>query len=300
MQNPVRLPAPYSTLRRRPLWLSAAGMMTCLLIAFATATRMDAAEPAADEIISRYIEGNRVDSELAYIKMVTEAPGAAAMERRILFVYQKAAAAESFFMRLLHPKEVEAVTLLAATSPEKKLQYYFMLPSLGKMRQLTPEASKGAFLGSDYTFEDLLQEVPEWHQYQLRPEEDVDGVRCYVVRAIDDRKDRKSTYAYRDLYIDKEAYRMRKIAFYDGKESLVKLLTASGYGSGEVKGKTTRPRIAEMRNVNANSKTTFTVIEGRIGEKFDAELFTPKKLENWPLLDVEEFIFDLGLTVDVN
>ena len=55
-----------------------------------------------------------------------------------------------------------------------------------------------------------------------------------------------------------------------------------------------------MQSVESKSKTTFTVIEGRVDEDIEAEYFTPKKLENWPLLDVEEFIFDLGISVDVN
>lgn len=255
---------------------------------------------AAQAIIQKYVEGNQSKSEMAYVKMMTEAPGAAAVERRILLAFQKEAESESFFMRLLHPKDVEGVTLLATTAPGKEAAYYFLLPALGKMRQLTPEARQGAFLGSDYTFEDLLQEVPESHDYKRLADESVEGTPCYVVRAVETKKEKSSAYAYRDLFIEKGSFNLRKVAFYDGKESLVKLLTATGYDSKEVKGKTTRPRTAVMQSVESKSKTTFTVIEGRVDEKIDAELFTPKKLENWPLLDVEEFIFDLGMSIDVN
>ncbi len=254
----------------------------------------------ADTIISRYLEGNQSKSEMAYVKMITEAPGAPATERRILLAYQKSGDKKGFLMRLLHPKDVEGVTLLANTAKDAEPAYYFLLPSLGKMRQLTPEARQGAFLGSDYTFEDLLQEVPEWHEYKRQADEDVEGAPCYVVRAKETRKEKAGAYAYRDLYVEKGSFHLRKISYYNGKDSLVKILRASGYNSKEVKGRTTRPQHAEMLAVESKSKTTFTVIEGRLDEVIDEKLFTPQKLENWPLLDVEEFIFGLGMTIDVN
>lgn len=275
-------------------------MFLALLLIGGLASAQDEASLTAEAIIKRYTEGNSSKSEMAYVKMEVQSPGAAVTERRILLAYQKKGEAESMFMRLLFPKEVEGVTLLATTSAAQELSYHFFLPTLGKMKQLTPEARQGAFLGSDYTFEDLLREVPEWHEYKRLPDDEVEGAACYVVRASENRKEKESAYAHRDLFIEKSNFHLRKIAYYDTKESLVKLLTASGYDSKEVKGRTTRPRVAVMQSVESKSKTTFTVIEGRVDEEIEAEFFTPQKLENWPLLDVEEFIFDLGMTVDVN
>jgi len=275
-------------------------MTAMILLGTLNTMAQDDKSLTADEIIKRYAKGNQSKSEMAFVKMITESPDAPATERRILLAYQKQGEGDAMFMRLLHPKDVEGVTLLATTSASQDLAYHFFLPALGKMRQLTPEARQGAFLGSDYSFEDLLQEVPEWHAYKRLPDEEVEGSACFVIRASENRKEKESAYAYRDLFIEISSFHLRKIAYYNAKDSLVKLLHASGYDSKEVKGKTTRPRIAVMQAVETKSKTTFTVIEGRMDQDIDASLFTPKKLENWPLLDVEEFIFDLGMTVEVN
>jgi hypothetical protein len=276
------------------------GLSLAVAMLTTTLSAQDDSAMTAEAIVKRYTEGNQSKSEMAYVKMETQLPDAPATERRILLAYQKQGEGEAMFMRLLFPKEVEGVTLLATTSAKQELAYHFFLPALGKMKQLTPEARQGSFLGSDYTFEDLLREVPEWHEYKRLVDGEVEGMACYVVRASEGRKDGESAYAFRDLFIEKGSFHLRKIAYYDSKESLVKLLTASGYDSKEVKGKTTRPRVAVMQSVESKSKTTFTVIEGRVDEEIEAEYFTPKKLENWPLLDVEEFIFDLGISVDVN
>lgn len=275
-------------------------LILALLLICGLASAQEDASLTADVIIKRYAEGNSSKTEMAYVKMEVQAAGAAPTERRILLAYQKKDGTESMFMRMLFPKEVEGVTLLANTSPTQELSYHFFLPAVGKMKQLTPEARQGAFLGSDYTFEDLLREVPEWHEYKRLADGEVEGAACYVVRASENRKEKESAYSHRDLFIEKQNFHLRKIAYYDGKDSLVKLLTASGYESKEVKGRTTRPRVAVMQSVESKSKTTFTVIEGRVDEEIEAEYFTPQKLENWPLLDVEEFIFDLGMTVEVN
>ncbi len=281
-----------------------ASVLTRTLFAIASvATSLmaqDEASLTANDIIQRYAAGNRTKSEMAYIKMQVQAPSAAPVERRILLAYKEQDGKESMFMRLLMPKEVEGVTLLAATAADKTLSYHFFLPAFGKMKQLTPEARQGAFLGSDYTFEDLLREVPEWHSYEKMKDDTVGEATCYVIRAKENRAEKESAYAYRDLYIEKGNFHLRKVAYYNAKDSLVKMLTASGYDAKSVKGKTTRPQEAVMLSVETGSKTTFTVIEGRVDEGIDDEYFTPAKLENWPLLDVEEFIFDLGMTVDVN
>lgn len=276
------------------------GFSFAVALAAAILSAQDDTSLTAEAIIQRYTEGNQSKSEMAYVKMETQLADAPVKERRILLAYQRQGKNESMFMRLLFPKEVEGVTLLAKTSEKKELAYHFFLPALGKMKQLTPEARQGSFLGSDYTFEDLLREVPEWHEYKRLTDEVVESAACYVVRASESRKDVETTHAFRDLFIEKGSFHLRKIAYYDAKQSLVKLLTASGYDSKDVKGKTTRPRVAVMQSVESKSKTSFTVIEGRVDEGIDAEFFTPKKLENWPLLDVEEFIFDLGFSVDVN
>lgn len=293
---------PFTRLLRRPVSLIfRLASRVALLLSLVCATPGSAQDDkslSADAIIKRYVDGNRSDSEMAYIKMVTEAPGAVPVERRLLLAYQKSDAGDALFMRLLHPKDVEGVTLLATTSKSADPAYYFLLPTLGKMRQLTPEGRRGAFLGSDYTFEDLLQEVPELHNYTRQPDDEVDGMPCFVVRATESKKEKESAYAYRDLYIEKNSFHLRKINYYDQRESLAKRLRASGYDAKDVKGKTRRPQQAEMLAVEANTKTTFTVVEGRLNEKIDPALFTPQKLENWSVLDVEEFIFGLGITIE--
>lgn len=250
-----------------------------------------------DQIVSLHLADKRSDSEMAFIRMSHQVPGAPAKEYRFLVVYQKSSAGKSYFLRLIRPKEVEAVTVLAVERAEGDLDHYFFLPALGKMKQLTGEARRGALLGSDYSFEDLLDEMPSWNAYERRPDAPVDGFPCFQVRAIEARVDGGSAYAYRDLFIDKDEHHLRKVDFYGKNERLVKTLAASEFGSPEVKGQTTRPRRALMTNHQTGSTTEFVVVEGRVNEKFDPALFTPEKLEKWAPDEVEEFIFSLGLTI---
>lgn len=250
-----------------------------------------------EQIVALHLADKRSDSEMAFIRMNHKIPGAPEREYRFLVVYQTTATGKSYFLRLIRPKDVEAVTVLANEKSKKDVDYYFYLPAVGKMKQLTGDARQGAFLGSDYSFEDLLDEMPSWNAYERKPDTEVDGHPCFQVRAIESRKDGGSAYAYRVLFIDRETHHLRKVDFYGKNERPVKTLMASEFGSPEVKGQTTRPRRALMTNHESGSTTEFIVVEGRLNEKFDPALFTPDKLEKWSPEEVEEFIFNLGLTV---
>ncbi len=250
-----------------------------------------------EQIVALHLADKRSDSEMAFIRMNHKVPGAPEREYRFLVVYQTTAAGKSYFLRLIRPKEVEAVTVLANEKSKEDVDYYFFLPAVGKMKQLTGDARQGAFLGSDYSFEDLLDEMPSWNAYERKEDTEVDGHPCFQIQAIESRKDGGSAYAYRVLFIDREKHHLRKVDFYGKNERLVKTLMASEFGSPEVKGQTTRPRRALMTNHESGSSTEFIVIEGRLNEKFDPALFTPDKLEKWTPEEVEEFIFNLGLTV---
>lgn len=269
----------------------------CALIAPA------ALAPGADDaltgnqIVSLHLADKRSDSEMAFIRMNHQVPGAPPKEYRFLVVYRKTDSGKSYFLRLIRPKDVEAVTILAMEKSAGDLDHYFFLPAIGKMKRLTGEARRAAFLGSDYSFEDLLDEMPSWNAYERRPDAEVDGFPCFQVRAVEARREGGSAYAYRDLFIDKEGHHLRKVDFYAKNERLVKTLAASEFGSTEVKGQTTRPRRALMTNHQTGSTTEFVVVEGRVNEKFDPALFAPERLERWAPEEVEEFIFNLGLTV---
>jgi hypothetical protein len=251
-----------------------------------------------DEIVNRYIKSKKCDSEMAFIRMQTNAGTDAAKDHRFLVVYRSTAdGGHSVFLRMIRPVDVEGITVLTLNQPPTGERQFVYLPSLKKSRELSGTGRSSAFLGSDFTYEDLMEELPAVHVYQRVEDTSVNGRACFVVRAIESREKKTSAYQYRDLLIDQETFDLLRAEFYGQNGKKIKTFDAIGYRSSEIKGQTNRPQRATMRDHLRGTVTEFLVIEGRLNEKFDNKLFTIEFLERWQPQEIELFIFQYGLTV---
>ncbi len=251
------------------------------------------------QIIDKYVEKQEVYSELDYIKMSIISPGPSVVERRVLAVYRKNPdGGRSYLIRIVRPAEVQGVTLLAVENKMKEIDQYLYLPDVGEARRLRGKSQSGSFLGSDFTFQDLLRETPSNFRYERLEDVFINGVECYSVKARSNSQEEGNTYQYRNMYIEKEEYDLLKIDYYGQSDELLKTFSAFDYHSPQIKGITTRPRRAVMENKSKNSITVFTVIEGRIDQEIPDNLFTPKKITTWTADEVEEFIYDNGFVVN--
>ena len=251
------------------------------------------------QIIDKYVEKQEVYLELDYIKMSIISPGPTILERRFLAIYKKNPdGGRSYLIRIIRPAEVEGVTLLAVENKMKEIDQYLYLPDVGEARRLRGKSQSGAFLGSDFTFQDLLRETPSNFRYERLEDVFINGVECYNVRAQTNSLDEGNPYHSRNMYIAKGEYDLLKIDYFGQTDELIKTFSAFDYHSPQIKGITTRPRRAVMENKSKNSITIFTVIEGRIDQEISDNLFTPKKIAAWTADEVDEFIYDYGFVVN--
>lgn len=250
------------------------------------------------EIVARYVATQEVDSEIAYVKMTVSEPGAAPRENRFLTVYRKRAdGRRDYLLRMVRPADVAGVSVLVSEDRDGAIEQYVYLPASGKARRLTGQARSTSLLGSSFSYEDLIREIPSMYGYERLADTDLRSRACYQVRAVE-KPGGGSAYAYRDLVIAKDTFDLMRVDFFDkSSRKLVKTLTAYDYRSAEVKGVTRRPRNAVMQAVGKERWSDFTVVEGRVGEKLPEDLFTPRRVETWTDWEVEEFIFRFGITV---
>ncbi len=252
------------------------------------------------DIIDGYLWAQEVLSEMAYMKMtVIGADGKIDDEKRLLGVFRfNEDGSTNYMVRLLAPEDVRGVTVLTHQPLNAQMaKQYLYLPSVGKTRELTPTTKSRPFLNSDYSLEDLQRELPSAHTYERLDDDMVDGTPCFVVRAVETDKAAGSAYNFRDLYIDRATYDLLKVAYHGRDDKLVKTLYLFEYRSPEVKGITKRPYRAVMESVSGSS-TVFTMLEARIDEGIEAEVFRPESIENWTEDAVDAFIYDKGLSLE--
>jgi hypothetical protein len=251
---------------------------------------------AAEEIVGRFIDAQSASSEMAFIRMEVLRAGERTDERRLLAVYEKGPG-ESLrsLIRVVRPEEVEGVTVLAVSDAEGVSEQSIYLPSIGRTRPLAGEAHAAPFLGSDFTYADLLDEIPGRQHYARRKDAFAMGAPCFVIRATP--REEGAPYGHRDLYIEQKTFRLYRIDYYDQEGGLIKSLNCYDYESPRIFGDTTRPHRAVMSNAQAGTSTIFTVIAGRIGDDFDDAYFTPRFIENWTAEAVEEFLFQFTFEI---
>lgn len=255
---------------------------------------------SGEEVVHTYLSKRVVDSEVAFIRMAIYHVGSPESEtRRYRFLAMGKRTDEGYqsMLRLVRPKEVEGVTLLATQNGNDHKKYIY-LPAVGSVNELVGDSLSGNFLGSDFTYEDLLAEIPTNHLFERLPDAVIHGAECYVVKATPEADN--SQYHHRLLYIEKYTFLLRKVEYFSSADEKEKTLEAYGHGSEHIKGKSLRPRYAVMTHHQNDNVSVFNTVEARQNAELDADNFTPKAVEAMTPESVRNLIYDFELLIEVD
>ena len=172
------------------------------------------------------------------------------------------------FLEIKAPANVKGTRFLMVAKDGGTDQRIY-LPSLGKVRRITGE-SEGteSFLGTDFSYNDMsyLQRDSSLDTYKILREEEYGGVLCYVIEGVP--KDTKSEYSKPNVWVE--------IAFYDRKNTLVKIMELSNY---EATQGVDTPRITKMTTLATNTATIIRIIKMQYNMNIPDKIFTPRYLE---------------------
>ncbi len=124
------------------------------------------------------------------------------------------------------PKAIKGTALLSVGHLQEPDDQWLYLPALSRVKKIASRNKSGPFLGSEFAFEDLASPEVEKFDYQYLRRETLDDVACDVVQRIP--RDEYSGYTRQIVWVDEES-RVRRIDYYDRKESLLKTLTVSDF-----------------------------------------------------------------------
>ncbi len=262
-------------------------VILCALLGTA-ASSARAESPTAPEIVDDYIETQVVDSEFAYLSLKRFRGGELLDEKRLLAMTRKDQGKRASLMRLTRPEDLEGVTTLFLDQPSREADVYLYMPEIGEAKQVKGADLTAAFLGSDFSLEDMLREIPGENEYTRLRDAVAHGEACYVVKAVP--KDPDSAYSRRTLHISQETHQLLRIEFYRGTDQPVKSFDAYGDGPSHVKRQTRRPEPAAMINPVKGTTTVITAIESRLNEELDAGMFTAQGITQIQPEDVDQLL----------
>lgn len=125
------------------------------------------------------------------------------------------------------PADVKGTTLLTFSHKTDDDDQWLYLPALKRVKRIASSNKSGAFMGSEFAFEDIGSQEVEKYTYKYLRDEDYQGMPCFVVERYPVSKN--SGYKRQVVWIDQAEYRPLKIDFYDRKDSLLKTLTADKF-----------------------------------------------------------------------
>jgi len=158
---------------------------------------------------------------------------------------------------------------------------WIYLPAVGKIKRVNlSTAGGGYFMGSDFTYSDLISAGREEFQYEMLGDAQVDGEECYVIRRTGETKkiQRKYGYSRDDHFVRKSDYVPIKIVFYDLAGDLLKELSVKAV---EVIGPYRYPSHVIMKNKQTGHASEIVFEDIESPEDISDEYFTHRYLQNY-------------------
>jgi hypothetical protein len=124
------------------------------------------------------------------------------------------------------PESVRGVGLLvwSPTEPDADDDQWLYLPAYRKVRRIAGRDRDQAFLGSDFSFEDLTYRGLDEDEHVWLRDETIDGVDHAIVESTP--LDSGSPYRRRVLWINRSSWTLRRAELYDREDTLAKTLDA--------------------------------------------------------------------------
>ena len=125
------------------------------------------------------------------------------------------------------PRDVKGTAFLSFTHVKGDDDQWLYLPALKRVKRISTSNKTGPFMGSEFSYEDLVSQEVEKYRYKYLREEELDGRICFVLERYPN--DPKSGYKRQIIWIDRETYRSEKVDYFDRKDELLKTLRFTGY-----------------------------------------------------------------------
>jgi len=154
------------------------------------------------------------------------------------------------------PRDVQGTALLSHAQILEPDNQWLYLPALKRVKRISSANKSGPFVGSEFAYEDFTSTELKKYDYKFLGEGEFEGMKVDIVERYPLYEN--SGYTRQVAYIDQEVFQVRKIEFYDRKNSHLKTLILSDYKNYDG---IWRAHTLAMQNVQNGKATTLTYSE---------------------------------------
>ncbi len=183
--------------------------------------------------------------------------------------------------RFLEPTDVKGTVSLLIEHSDKDDDIWIYLPSTKKVRRLISSNKKDSFVGTDFSYGDVIGHKPKEWNHTLVKEENIDGKDCWVIESIpkDAAVKANSGYNRRVSWVQKETFVTLKAMFYDEAGELLKEAKFSNYKVADAARNRHQAFLLEMRNVQTEHSTEIRIDESKANTGVKEDFFTTRYME---------------------
>lgn len=183
--------------------------------------------------------------------------------------------------RFLEPTDVKGTVSLLIEHSDKDDDIWIYLPSVKKVRRLISSNKKDSFVGTDFSYGDVIgHKVKEWN-HTLVKEEDIDGKTCYVIESTpkDATVKTNTGYSKRVGWIQKDNFVTVKAIAYDEAGELLKEAKYSHWKEVDTVKHKWQAGILEAKNLQTGHSTVITIDQFKVNNGVKDDFFTTRYME---------------------
>lgn len=130
----------------------------------------------------------------------------------------------TIYIRFDAPNDVKGTSFLQIQHLDSEDDMWIFLPALHKTRRLTAASKKESFVGTDFSYGDILSVKPELFSHKLVDTKTSDGEECYVVDSTPTTADLVDElgYAKKRSWIRKNGFVEKRVEYFDNDGAMVR------------------------------------------------------------------------------
>lgn len=189
-------------------------------------------------------------------------------------------------MRLVRfnaPADIKGTATLMLENSGAEDDLWVYLPALGKVRRLSASNKKEGFVGTDFSYGDIIGHRPEDWTHRVLREEAVEGQACVVVESVpaNDTVRQTSGYSKRVNWVRKDNFVAIRGEVFDLNGTLAKRLSAGDIRQVSGSGAQARwqPMVSTAENLATGHRTEIRFESFKADQNVADSLFTSRELE---------------------
>ncbi len=183
--------------------------------------------------------------------------------------------------RFYYPADIRGTTFVEVENADRDDDLWIYIPALRKVRRLVANNKRDSFVGSDFSYGDILPARPSSFRHILLGSATVEDHECYVIQSTPLEAGQRDDlgYAKKVTWVREDNFLEAKVEYYDLRGTLIKTQTTTDHklvDPDHAKWLATR---REMINKQSGHRTVVVLDHLVVGGVVQDVVFSPSSLD---------------------